>query len=699
MRKLVVFAAVLIAAVPLSAQQRGATLPKLPERGIRGDIPMTNIIRKAMAAGTRDSTGRPGRNYWQLWNDYTITATINPVTSVLTGHESIVIHNTSPDSLTSIQMRLDQNLFRPEAIRGSWTPAEITDGFVISKLAVDGVAADMSAPAPGGRGGRGGGGAGRGAAGAPAAPAAPTVNGFTRTTGSIRLVKAIPAHGTGTLEIDWSFKMPGGPGGGHRSTLRWGDSLYQATQWYPRVAVYDDLRGWDTDPYLGPSEFYNNFGKFDVRISMPSGWLVGATGVLQNPQEVLTPTARERLSHVLESDSTRNIVSAAEFGPGKATAAGDRLTWHFVADTVNDFAWVTSRAFIWDATRATVPGKGPIPINMLYTPGRAQAFAGEGQSLRHAIEFYSKMWMPLAFPVHTAADGPDDGMEYPMIVMSSNGAADHETGHEWWPMMVSGNETWYGWMDEGFNQYMNILSGADAQHRAPNLNGQGQRYGQTSGSETEGPLMWDANYGGPGYGFQAYNKTPLMLSMLGGIVGDSAVWHAQSEFAKAWRFKHPSPWDYMFIMDHELKQDLSWFWNAWLFQTDAVEGSIAAVKTVGTKTTVTVHQAGQMPSPVVLQVQFAPNGPKIVPMANSKMSDSVTAIVTWPVDVWFGGKRDFDAALTFGARKIEKITLDPMGRFPDCKTKDNAWPRDTATAAPVAGGRGGRGGAAGGRCN
>lgn len=138
-------------------------------------------------------------------------------------------------------------------------------------------------------------------------------------------------------------------------------------------------------------------------------------------------------------------------------------------------------------------------------------------------------------------DGPDTGMEYPMLVMSALGAEDHEIGHEWWPMMVGTNETWYGLMDEGFNQYMNILSNADARGQAPNLDGQGQRYGRTSGDEREAPLMWDANYGGPMYSFQAYSKAPLMLSMLGGIVGDTEVWRAMSEYAHAWRFKHPSP--------------------------------------------------------------------------------------------------------------------------------------------------------------
>ena len=181
-----------------------------------------------------------------------------------------------------------------------------------------------------------------------------------------------------------------------------------------------------------------------------------------------------------------------------------------------------------------------------------------------------------------------------------------------------------------------------------------------------------------------YNKTPLMLSMLGGIVGDSAVWKAQSDWAQAWRFKHPSPWDFMFFMNHALHRDLSWFWYYWLFTTESVDGSITKVypTPAGAATEVFVHQAGEMPSPVILKVTFAPNGPAIRPMTNAKMVDDTTAIVTWPVDVWFGGKRDFVAPLTFGARKIARIVLDPGCRFPDREPSDNIWPR-AAAAAPA----------------
>ncbi|MEO8620234.1 MAG: M1 family metallopeptidase [bacterium] len=667
-----------LATSPLVAQAPVA------ERAVRRDIPITNTIRRAFAAGTRDSSGRPGRNYGQLRTDYTINARLDPATSRIAGRETIVVQNNTSDSLTSIVMRLDQNLFVFQSPHAApWVPAEPTDGFAITRVTVNGQPVNIAPPA----GGRGG---GRGGPGAPV----PTENrmiGLNSTRATIALVNAIPAKGRATLDVEWSHKIPGGPGANHRMIQRWADSLYQPTQWYPRVAVYDDLRGWDPELYLGPSEFYNNFGKFDVRIDVPAGWIVSGTGVLQNPEEVLTPSAREKLSHVLESDEVRTIVGTNEVGAGQATAAGDRLVWHFVADTVNDFAWATAKKFNWTATRATIPGRSRVPVNMYFLPGDSSLFANAGPIARHALEFYSKLWFPYEFPQFTLQDGPSAGMEYPMVINSNQGAADHETGHQWWPMTVSNNETWYGWMDEGFNQYMNILSGADRAGTAPNLDGRGQSYGSVSGDEAEPPMMWNANYAGPQrYSFQTYSKTPLMLSMLGGIVGDTAVQRAQSDWAKAWLFKHPSPWDYMFFMNHALKRDLGWFWYYWLFTTESVDGSIQGVVSSGGKTTVTVRQDGQMPSPVVLRVQFAASGPAIGKMPNATMSDSVTAVVTWPVDVWFAGSRTFKADLTFGSRKIARIVLDPGCRFPDRDPADNVWPRDPAVA-PATATRGGGG--------
>jgi hypothetical protein len=674
MRHLTAVAALLVASIPsfAPAQSRGRagapassrTEPAAPERAIRRDIPITNSIRRAYEKGTRDSTGKPGRNYWQLRTDYTIQARLDPTTQTITGSETITLHNESPDPLTEIQLRLDHNIFRPTVPRGMSTPAETTEGMVITKLAVNGTAVDLNAPPPG-RGGRGG-----------QQPPGLRATGLGSTLARVTLATPIAPKSTASLNIDWRTKLPGGPGGsGHRMTQRWADTLFQPTQWFPRVAKYDDLRGWDGQLYLGPSEFYNNFGRFDVRITVPGGWIVSGTGLLQNPNEVLTATARARLSKVLGSDSITTIVGESEVGPGVATAAGDWLTWHLVADQVNDFAWATAKKFVWTATRATIPTKGPVPIHMVYLPGRANLFSDAGQISRHALEFYSKLWAPYPFPQLTLQDGPSAGMEYPMVINSNSGAADHEAGHQWWPMMVGNNETWYGWMDEGFNQYMNILSEADYAGQKPVLDGEGQKYGRVSGDELEAPLMWNANWAGPQYGYQTYLKTPLMLSMLGGIVGDSAVQKAHSAYTHAWAFKHPSPWDYMFFMSNQFQQDLGWFWYYWLFTTERVDGRIHLVTTAGTKTTVTIRQEGQMPSPVVLRVEFEPTGAPIRLQPNAKAEGPNAAIVTWPASVWFNGSKTFVAGLDFGGRPIRKITLDPFGRFPDKDPADNVWPR------------------------
>jgi hypothetical protein len=633
-------------------------------RAIRQEVPLTNSIQKAFKEGTRDFTGKPGANYWQMETDYTINVSLDPRTQILSGSETILVHNNSNSELTKIVLRLDHNIFRADVPRGTSVPAETTEGMIITKLIVNGDEVNLSArlqpyrreeniePSFG-------------------------ISGLHKTVATITLIKPIKAKSEATIEIEWNTKLPGGPNGrAHRMTQRWESRLFQPTQWFPRLAKYDDLRGWQTDKYLGPAEFFNNFGAFDVKIDVPGGWIVSGTGILQNPEEVLTAEVRNRISNILNSDEEITIVGKDERGAGTGTAAGESLVWHFKADYVNDFAWATSKDYIWKATRATIPEKGPIPIHMLYLPERADRFEQAGERTRHALEFYSELWAPYPFPQLTLQDGPSSGMEYPMVINSNQGAADHETAHQWWPMMLGTNETRYGWMDEGFNTYMNILSNAHKKGEPAKLDGLGQNYGTRSGNEDEATMMWNANYAGMGYGFQTYGKAPLMLSMLGGMVGDEVVQKAMSNYTKVWSFKHPSPWDYLYFMSNELGQDLGWFWYYWLWTTESVDSSIQSVTTVGDQTIVNIHQAGQMPSPVVLKVEFEEGESPIKDMDNAKIINKNTAIVTWPVEVWFDGSRTFKASLDFGSRKIKKITFDPNGRFPDKDTSDNIWPRE-----------------------
>jgi len=634
------------------------------KRAVRRNIPLTNSIEKAYRAGTRDTSGRPGAKYWQLEADYAINAGLDPATQIITGSETISLHNNSPDSLDRIVLRLDHNIYRPRVPRGFSVPAETTDGMVVTRIKINGVEIDLrSSPPPG-----------------PPRPQIPQkiekafVTGLDQTVATVNLASPIEPRSSATVEIEWRTKLPGGEGGqGHRMTQRWESKLFQPTQWYPRLAKYDDLRGWDTSLYLGPSEFYNNYGKFDVKIEVPAGWIVSGTGVLQNADEAVAPFVRERLASALKTDEEVMIVKEDERGVGKALLPREKNVWHFVAEKVNDFAWATSNEFIWRSTRANIPTKGYVPVHMFYLPERARFFENAGKNSRHALEFYSKLLIPYAFPQLTLQDGPSAGMEYPMVINSNQGAADHETFHQWIPMMMGTNETRYGWMDEGFNQYSNILSNADARGRPFSLDRLGQNYGRISGDEDEPSMMWNANYGGTFYGFQTYNKAPLMFSMLGGIVGDDKMNAALKKYVETWQFKHPSPWDFTFFMNKELGRDLNWFWYYWLFTTERVDGSIKEVVSQGDKTRVTVHQSGEMPSPIVLKVEFADGSEKIKAMPNAIMTDDKTAIVKWDEDVWFNGDRDFQAVLDLGKRKISKITLDPFGRFPDSEPKDNVW--------------------------
>ncbi len=634
------------AVAPATAQEVPALLQgsvNSDTRPVRRDVPLTNMIRRAMEAGTRDFTGRPGSSYWQLEVDYDIKVSLDPSTQRLAGTETVSLHNNSPDDLTEIYLRLDHNIFRDDVPRGSSVPAEETEGMVLTSLSVNGTTVDLYArPQPRRFGAPG--------------PAELSVSGLTQTVARIALEDAIPAGTTATLEIAWHTKLPGGENGrAHRMTQRFGDSLFQPTQWFPRIAKYDDLRGWWPDVYLGPAEFYNNFGRFDVEINVPGGWIVSGTGVLQNPEDVLTESARERLSGILDSDREVMIVDLDE----PKTADGSSLTWHFSADKVNDFAWAASDEFLWRSTRAMIPEKGAVPIHMFYIPSRAGLFTEAGSRTRHALEFYSELWAPYPFPQLTLQDGPSAGMEYPMVINSNQGAADHEAAHQWWPMMLGTNETWFGWMDEGFNSYMNILSRAHARGEEPDLDGLGMSYGQRAGDEGEAPMMWQANYAGSSYGFQTYRKAPLMLSMLGGIVGDAEVQRAMSAYTHAWAFKHPSPWDFAFFMSNELGVDLGWFWYSWLWTTDSVDQSIASLEVGDRQAVITVHQAGQMPAPVVLLVEF---------------DDESSTILEAPVDVWFDGTRSHTMTLDLDGRSIARVVLDPHCRFPDRSSADNVWP-------------------------
>jgi hypothetical protein len=310
----------------------------------------------------------------------------------------------------------------------------------------------------------GGGERGRGSNG----PRRLTASGLDQTVARVSLATPVPSKAVAKVEIAWHTKLPGGPDGrGHRMTQRIGDTLFQPTQWYPRVAKYDDLRGWDTSLYLGPAEFYNNFGRFDVRLDVPGGWIVSGTGVLQNPREVLNDTARERLTHVLESDEVITIVGEDESGPGRATAPGDRLVWHFLADKgerlrLGDREQLRLAGHARDDSREGDRSRS----TWFHTPDHANLYANAGRSRGTRSSSTRSCGRPTRSRSSRCRTARAPGWNTRWSSTRTRAQRITRPGHQWWPMMVGNNETWYGWMDEGFNQYMNILSDADAERRA-----------------------------------------------------------------------------------------------------------------------------------------------------------------------------------------------------------------------------------------
>ena len=604
-------------------------------RALLRDLPLSAAMKRAYAMGTRDSSGAPGRRYWQQKVDYRIDASIDPATNQLRGSEIITLHNTTPDTLKTVVLRLYQNYFHARVQRNDYI-TDVTEGMIIERLSVNGGAISLDNEKQYQLDERI----------ATITPAAPILPGAAAT-----------------IEAAWHFTVPNVDTTVRGQRMgRYGNYLYQIAQWYPQVAMYDELRGWDTDQYLGNAEFNNQFGSFDVRITAPGGWLLGATGELKNPEAVYSKRTRDRLALAMTVDTTVRVVAANERG-ASATASGSRLTWHFTAHLVNDFAFAVSRDYAFDATHANIPGRSVIPVNVLYLPQHETYRANNAAQVgRRALEEFSRMLFPYEFSQSTIADGPETGMEYPMIIFSSGsvGTIVHEIGHQWLPMMVGSNETRYGFMDESFDNYLTAIVVARINNAPVNRQGGANGYRNIAGTEIEAPMMWTSNFAGPGTGVQVYSKGQVALNALGAIVGDSAVVRAMADYARAWKYKHPSPNDFFFSMNKSLGSDLDWFWYQWFFTTHTFDQAIQSARVAGDEIVLDVRDEGDLAMPLIVRVDW---------------TDGSYSVITYPADLWFDGSRSLMTRIPVKGRTMKSVTLDPDNRFQDLDRSDNVWPR------------------------
>jgi hypothetical protein len=447
-----------------------------------------------------------------------------------------------------------------------------------------------------------------------------------------------------------------------------GGVTYEVAQWYPRLAVYDDVRGWNTEQYYGQGEFYLEYGSFDVSITLPTDMIVAATGVLQNPADVLTATQRSRLAQARTSTSTVVIRGPDEVrdpASRPATQYGS-LTWRFTADSVRDFAWAASQSFLWDA----VGVNGGKTLAMSFYPPSAEALWKEAtQYAKFAIENYSTQWAPYPYPTANNVRGIEGGMEYPMMVFCNRptpetlySVTDHEFGHTWFPMIVGSNERRYAWMDEGFNEFINYYNWTKRFGLPPEHRGSIRDYLAMATSGQERPVMSFADQvPGRFLGATAYDKPAIALRLLREVVvGPGRFDPAFKEYFRRWAYKHPTPADFFRTIEDGVGEDLSWFWRSWLFTTaqlDQAVDSMVLADSAGVKSRIFLRNAGGIPMPVDLALL---------------MDDGSTQRLLLPVEIWFGGDRY--TAIVPGPKKVNSVTVDPDSRYPDVRRGNNRWP-------------------------
>lgn len=605
----------------------------------------------ALREGTRTASGAPGPNYWQNFASYTITARVDASGRRLLGGVEIAYRNNSPDTLRTLHLELAQNLHAPGAVR--FEEAEVTGGMEVGRVSVDRQVLTT---------------AGEGAQ--PRYAIAGT-----------RLVilppRAVPPGGTVNIGVDFGFRIPQA-GAGARMGYS-GETLLYLAYWYPQMAVYDDIVGWHPDPFVGTSEFYAGFANYDVRIDAPAGWLLTATGALQNEQEVLRPAILERLRRAEQSDETVAVVTPADF-PNNVTTAGSngRLTWRFRADSVRDVAFSLTRNVHWDARRTSVGDRNAdgvadyTRIDAVYRPD-APRWRQAARYAAHAITFLSGFTgIPYPWPHMSAIEGEGiigGGMEYPMMTLISgyNQATDadlynvvaHELAHMWVPMIVSTDERRYSWLDEGTTTFNENAARADFFPGRKHWLGEHEQYLQIAGSGEEGEMMRRSayHYSGGAFGIASYSKPASALVALRGVLGEDVFLRAYRTFLDRWKYRHPYPWDLWSTFEDVSGRDLDWFWHSWYFTTWTLDQAITNVTVEDGRARITVENRGRMPMPTSLRIT----------LANGSTIEQAIA-----VEHWLAGHREATVTVAVPAA-VARVELDPGQYYPDADARNNVW--------------------------
>ncbi len=603
----------------------------------------------------RSANGAPANMYWQNRADYELHASIDTAANELSASEVIHYTNNSPDSLESLWLQIDQNTYRADARSNFYTtpqPSEHTNGMQFGSVSIEFKGKTFKADYI-----------------------------INDTRMQIRLPGKLSSKEKININIQYQYTIPGAFGGRTDYAETKNGKIFEVAQWYPQMCVYDDLEGWSSLPFLGSGEFYCEYGDFDYTITVPSDMIVAGSGELQNPNEVLSSKQINRLAAANRSDSTiiiRSVddVNAMATNPGKGTKS-----WHFKMYNSRDVAFGASRAYVWDAARVNLPN-GKTSLAMSVYPVESvgpDKWNRATEYLKKSMEYFSAKWFVYPWPVAVNQAGIAGGMEYPGIVfdgMDDSGdvlywVTAHEIGHNWFPMIVGSDERRYGWMDEGFNTFIDIYASdnfnkgefapkRDAEYAPGKGNPAAEIIPLLKDSVTP-PMMSRADgvfekYRHP----MVYFKPAFGLVLLREVIlGHDRFDYAFQKYIEHWAYKHPSPDDFFRTMNNESGEDLDWFWKEWFYNNWQLDMAVQSVSykdnnpANGADITITNLQKMAMPATI-----------EIVLKDGSKQR------LQLPVETWMQAITHTIHVTT--TQKIQSVTIDPDSLLPDSNRKNNS---------------------------
>ncbi|MDJ1493389.1 M1 family metallopeptidase [Cytophagaceae bacterium DM2B3-1] len=597
-------------------------------------------FQSAYAKGTRSTDGKPGPNYWQNKSEYAIQVELVPATREIKGSETITYFNNSNDTLSQVVIRLYPNLFKKGAARGEdIDPGDVTDGITISSLQVDNRSVETKP------------GLSRGA----------QVR-YSTTNMFVRLSQPLYPKTSLKLAINWTYTIPAKT---HIREGTYGDNTFMVAYWYPQVAVYDDIDGWDRLEYRGQTEFYNDFSTFDVTVKVPQNFVVWGTGVWQNPEESLTQTYLTRYLNSKKSDEITHIITAEDLQKKSITQNKAQLQYHFKAENVPDFVFAASNRYLWDATSAIAEPNRRTAISAVYDPA-SKDFYEIAKFSKQSVEYLSTKMpgVPYPYPNLTIFNG-SGGMEFPMFVNDASypmeEAAEvvaHEIAHTYFPFYMGINERKYAWMDEGWAQF--LPNGIPFQIGTNTF--YPQQYNalylsSVNGREMEMPMMMPSTIleNQLSYGFASYFRPAVAYATLQDILGKDKFKQVLNEYMSRWNGKHPSPYDFFYTFNNATKEDLTWFWKPWFFERGYSDLNIKKVET-GKTTKIIIGRNGILPVPISLTVTF---------------TDGTTDTHHETARVWQSGVREFAITKKY-TKSIQKIDLGSP-EIPDINIQNNTY--------------------------